>query len=66
MVDVDATIDNEHVNIFTAGRSVLVESEGSKAEPPAVGDMRKTLTHEHQQPIMRPGWIRGTYHGVKR
>ena len=43
VVDVDTGIDDVHVNAFTAGRVVLVESESSKTELPTVGDTRKTL-----------------------
>ena len=43
VVDVDTGIDDVHVNALTAGRVVLVESEGSKTELSTVGDTRKTL-----------------------
>ena len=43
VVDVDTSIDDVHVNTVTAGRMVVVESEGSEAELVTVGDARKTL-----------------------
>ena len=36
MMDVDASINNVHVNALTVFRFVLVESEGSEAKPLAV------------------------------
>jgi hypothetical protein len=43
VVDVDTGIDDVHVDTFTVGRVVIVESESSETEFRAVRDTRKTL-----------------------
>ena len=43
MVDVDAGIDDVHVNTLTAGRVVVVQSESGETELVTVGETRKTL-----------------------
>jgi hypothetical protein len=43
MVNVDTSVDNVHINAFTARRVVLVAGKSTETEPLTVGDTRKTL-----------------------
>ena len=58
VVDVDADINNVHVNALAVLKIVLIESEGSKAETLAV---RNTPCNATLTLITRPGRVRGTY-----
>jgi len=60
MMDVDAGIDNLGVDTLTAGRVVLVASEGSETEFPTMGDTRKTLDVT-SLPMTRQEQDQGTY-----
>ena len=44
-LDVDASIDDIHVNALTTSRVMLVESESSETKFGMVGDTSKTLEH---------------------
>jgi hypothetical protein len=43
VIDVEAGIEDVHVNTLTTGRVVVVESESSEVKPSTAGGTRKTL-----------------------
>jgi len=66
VMNVDAGVDDVHVNALTAGRVVLVESKGSEPKLFAVGDTRETLgSGVNYQHATRPE-IEERTHGAKR